>query len=214
MAPKAQNGPKRGYGVEYDHAEPSCNKGSVKPQERHTFRFPKEVYKWYRSAVMHTGKVHIHKAFFMLPVALAIAGYAIWNTFDRLWSKAPEEQATIEQVQQTGKPATPAQNRSLLNSEPRKAMTTAEYIKTFEPRIQGYPHTASRYDEITKPVTAPYPAACVYSSERDTCKCYTQQATPFPMDKVACIRIAQNGYFLDWQPDSQRREGENRDDRG
>ena len=39
-------------------------------------------------------------------------------------------------------------------------LTAEEYMETFRPRLNSLPHTAPRYDELTKPSRVRYPAAC------------------------------------------------------
>ena len=84
-------------------------------------------------------------------------------------------------------------------------VTPAQYVATYVPRIDGLPHTAPRYDEVTKPTIAPYPAACI--SMGDKCKCYTQQGTLLPPDKNLCTQIVANGFFQDWENSSTSNHG-------
>jgi len=44
------------------------------------------------------------------------------------------------------------------------SLTPADYAAAYTPRIAGLPHTAPVYDEVTKPVVAPYPVACIASA--------------------------------------------------
>jgi len=71
-------------------------------------------------------------------------------------------------------------------------MSTQEYIASFQPRVSGFPHTAPRYDEVSKPVTAPYPAACMSMGQR--CECYTQQGTKMETSPDICAFIVRRGY--------------------
>ena len=50
-------------------------------------------------------------------------------------------------------------------------MTAAEYVDSHKPRIAGFAHTAPRYDDVTKPLVAPYPAACMVMAGE--CRCYS-----------------------------------------
>jgi zona occludens toxin len=197
--------------LSFNYAETSCEKPYAKKNayQEKKLKFPKEVYSWYKSAELHTAKREVPKVFYLVAVGIFFALGAAWRFYDVTFNRENKPQS--EQVQTVVSGSEPQQATHAIVRRENQPMSTAEYVKTFEPRIQGFPHTASRYDEITKPVTAAYPAACVYSSERDVCKCYTQQATPFQIDKTACIRIAHNGYFLDWEPDQRRREDENHD---
>jgi hypothetical protein len=80
--------------------------------------------------------------------------------------------------------------------------TAAEYIDSFSPRFAGLAYTAPVYDDVTKPVVAPYPAACVMSRTR--CQCYTQQGTRLDVPGQMCKQITEGGFFVAWnQPIAQ-----------
>jgi len=79
---------------------------------------------------------------------------------------------------------------------PKTEISTADMLASFTPRIPGLPQTAPRYDEVTKPTTAPYPAACVSMGSR--CDCYTQQGTKLQTPADLCKQIVAGGFFQDW----------------
>ena len=54
-------------------------------------------------------------------------------------------------------------------------LLVAEWLVQQEPRVHGLAFRAPAYDEVTKPVVAPYPATCICSSTQ--CRCYSQQGT-------------------------------------
>jgi len=54
-------------------------------------------------------------------------------------------------------------------------LLVAEWLVQQEPRVHGLALSAPAYDEVTKPVVAPYPATCICSSTQ--CRCYSQQGT-------------------------------------
>ena len=87
-------------------------------------------------------------------------------------------------------------------------MTAAEYVDARIPRLKDFAHTAPAYDDVTKPTEAPYPAACVQMGK--TCKCYTQQATLLQVSGAVCVKIVQQGFFMDWKT-AQRGEFSPRD---
>lgn len=80
-------------------------------------------------------------------------------------------------------------------------MTPAEYVKQFQPRVPGLAYTSPVYDEVTKPVRAPYPAACVQGASR--CQCYTQQGTKLEVPKDLCQGIVAGGFFMAWDERKQ-----------
>jgi len=53
------------------------------------------------------------------------------------------------------------------------------------------------YDEVVKPVEAPYPAACVESVSQG-CRCYSQQATRLQVPDALCHGIVGGGFFVSW----------------
>lgn len=146
--------------------------------------YPKEVYDWYKSASLHTGKKRLPKQVWILAVALIAVPCMFWYAFKLLNAPAQKAAAAAE-VQQ------PVERKL----EP---MTAAEYAASFKARVGGFPHTAPRYDKVTEPVTAPYPAACVEMRSKG-CKCFTQQGTVMPIAADICTQIVKNGYFVDWE---------------
>lgn len=179
---------------------PSVEIQCEKPGPRQTAAFelkphPKDVYSWYNSATLHTVKRKIPKAFYFLAfafVAVPVAFYLAYKTVG-MNHKAPVEASAPSA---TAAAATPG-GRGKENS----VMTSAEYAQSFHPRIAGLPHTAPRYDALTAPTVAPYPAACIAGvrpgQKASSCSCYSQQATRLDIDEGVCRQIAANGFFMD-----------------
>ena len=183
--------------LRFNFAEMKCEQpGAGKNGQVTTRLFPKEVYDWYESASLHTGKKKIPKQVWML-LACAIAIPTLFYFGFKKVTKVGEVAPAVAAVNAPGAPG----NGSPAASG-HKAMTVAEYLESRRPRLPDFPHTAPAYDEVTKPVTAPYPAACVSQGER--CKCFTQQATPIKVTHSICTQIVENGYFLDWAPDQHK----------
>lgn len=150
--------------------------------------YPKDVYGWYRSASMHTGKKKIPRAVYVLGVVVLAVPLLGWLAFSKLpggaRSKpdtgATQAQAAVAPVQKAAGP-----------------MTARDYVASFVPRIPGLPHTASRFDAVTAPTEAPYPAACIQSKRG--CDCYSQQGTKLLMPADLCKQIVVGGFFMDWK---------------
>lgn len=156
--------------------------------------YPKEVYTWYRSASLHTGKKRIPKQVYVVAGCAVLVPVLLWfavkTVTSSLQAKAPKEQAiTPTQV------VTPARPAATPQAAPVKS--TAEYLAALTPRVPGLPHTAPAYDAVTAPAVAPYPAACISMGKR--CECYTQQATRLQTPHDVCVQIAANGFFIAWQ---------------
>lgn len=180
----------------------------------YTYRFNKKYYGVYKSAEVHTVKRNLPWGkLALLALALSAVGVAAWvglGVKSRVeGSSAPSVQAVQSSV---AKPASGGLLGHMQGGGASKdaPMTAAEYVSSFTPRVEGLPFSAPRYDEITKPTEAPIPAACVVV--RSKCTCYTQQSTKIRgMPDDVCRDIASNGFFMDFDPGSKRREAEQRD---
>jgi zona occludens toxin len=158
------------------------------------FVYPKQAFEWYKSAEVHTVKARLPwqvVAMFVLPL-LAIG--LIWWFYQS--KTAPEPKPGADGITEasgatsgTGAISAPPRQR-----DPRK--TTAEYVREQQPRVAGLAYSAPIYDEVTKPVHAPYPAACV--TLRGECRCYSQQGTRLSMDRSLCENIVKEGFFIAW----------------
>lgn len=163
--------------------------------------YPKEVYGWYRSASLHTGKKKIPRAVYVLaacaiavPAALYFAVTGVYKNATKQAKPAAESVATAP-----GTNAASSGNSNL--RQVAQVMTADEYIAHRVPRLPDFPHTAPAYDDTTKPTEAPYPAACVKMGK--TCKCYTQQATLLQVSGAVCLQIVAQGFFMDWKTASK-----------
>jgi zona occludens toxin len=152
--------------------------------------YPREVYKWYVSTSLNTAKLKIPFQAKLLVFSLllfpVLGYYGYKNMADR--SKPKEALSVVNGFQS---PPIGGQN------DVKKQLSAPEFVATFAPRLDGFPQTAPRYDDVTKPTVAPYPAACVSMGAR--CDCYTQQATKLQVPSSICLQIVKGGFFNDWQ---------------
>lgn len=159
--------------------------------------FPREVYNWYVSTSLNTTKTKIPfqvKLLLVLVLAVPIVGYLAYSSLKENLISKPSSK--ILPVDASAKPATVTSVATVSNS-PDVKLTPQQYLDSFQPRVVGLPHTASRYDQQTAPTVAPFPAACVKMAKR--CQCYTQQATMLDVSPAICEQIVKRGYFMDWQ---------------
>lgn len=182
--------------LEWAAVNPNCEKdGSGKTGTATMIPFPKEVYTWYRSASLHTGKKKIPWRVWLFLGALVLVPVLAYFAVTKVYGNTTRHgnpQGT------TGQPGTPGQA-----PKPPGKMTSREYLADRVARLPDFPHTAPAYDEVTKPTVAPYPAACVQMGDR--CSCYTQQATVMHVKHDTCLQIVQRGFFVDWQQPQQAR---------
>lgn len=148
------------------------------------FTFPKKLYGVYKSADQHTHKVALPKQVYLLfffAALLVFLGY-------RLFTKWSDSTQSVEDSppEITAPVKTHVASSDFLpdKSEKTDAEKTLEYLKSYIPRIEGFPHTAPRYDKITEPVEAPVLSGCVEMSGK--CSCFTQRGTRLQTAIDAC----------------------------
>lgn len=171
-----------------------CDKaGARKESVKEQFPYPKEVFTWYKSAEVHTVKRSIPMKFILiccLPLLLIAAGWYMYYWTGKKTHR--QETPVVEGVGLEAQAARPAQGGG------RQApMTQAEWLAVQAPRIAGLPYTAPVFDQVTQPVQAPYPAACVQSKSKG-CKCYSQQGTVIDTSEELCRQIVEKGFFVAW----------------
>lgn len=175
--------------LEWSAVEITCEKsGASKNAKVGMVPFPKHVYDWYDSAVLHTGKKRIPFKVYLLLGLVVLIPLVFWYGISSINKKASPVPPGAN-VAGTAPPGQPAV---------KGPMTTAEYVASYIPRIEGLPQTAPRYDDLTKPTTVPMPAACIKMGDR--CDCYSQQATKLMVPATLCLQIVKAGFFDDRLP--------------
>jgi zona occludens toxin len=185
--------------LQWDAVNMNCEKdGSGKAAQISTRSQPKEVYGWYDSAMLHTGKRKIPMKFWVLVIAPVLAIAAGWYASTRLMNMGKGDPAAASAAGAVaGGPVSGGGERA-------RPLTQAEYIASYQPRIAGLMHTAPAYDKLTEPRRVPVPAACV-EMKSVGCKCYTQDATSYPVELSMCRQLVAQGSFLAFQAEGDRR---------
>lgn len=183
---------------EWRSVREQCDKPAAREDsEKHLWKYPKEVFTWYKSAEVHTVKRNIPKRLIMLailPVILAGLGYMLYNSIMSRIEPEPEQQQQEQGGAAVGGMRVAAPGKDSQKYTYQNALHEAkQYAYDRTPRVTGLQHTAPAYDEIMKPKTVPLPVACVQS--KTACKCFSQQATPVEVPLHICMHIVQNGYF-------------------
>lgn len=189
--------------LEWPAVNPNCEKdGSGKTGTVTMVPFPKEVFSWYKSATLHTGKKKIPWRVWLLLACVLIVPlimyFAITGVHGNVTKGAKEATKTPTETTAKGTPSPPATITA--------GLTPDQYLDQRKPRFPDFPNTAPVYDELTKPVSAPYPAACMKNAT--SCKCYTQQATLLRVSAEVCEQIVREGFFMDWESDKDRRQNQ------
>lgn len=180
--------------LEWNAVNSNCEKaGSGESGSVKMVPYPKEVYNWYVSTSLDTAKIKVPFQLKVLIGVLLTVPVVVWYG----WTTFKERQgATIKQLQERNQQAQPGQAAALPSAPGqtvKTVLTPAEYAASYAPRIEGLAYTAPRYDDLTRPVTVPLPAACVSMGTR--CDCYTQQGTKLVTTKDVCLHIVKNGFF-------------------
>ncbi len=168
---------------------------------RHEWAYPKAAYAWYQSAEAHTHKTRIPMRLWIMVAAPLVAAACAWYVWDRWHSRIDGAPVGGEAAARGVALASPGARPVAGRDGPRSAL---EYANDFVPRVSGLAYTAPAYDDVTKPLDAPYPAACVAMGSR--CSCYTQQGTKLDVTPEICAGVVAGGFFVAWQRPVERSE--------
>lgn len=186
--------PKRSVVFEYVGCKESVHNGRSGYKNKYTFRWPAEVFKWYRSTVLNTHKPKMPKALLFLFVAPFLLGGLIWYTVKGVQAIGKPADSEDMPLSASGLPA----GSGVAPAATPAPKTLHAFLAERKPRIDGLAWTAPRYDDLTKPVRVPLHRGCVVMGERAQClldggsweKVSVSYAQHF---------IAQNGNFYDFE---------------
>jgi hypothetical protein len=181
-------GLKRATVHEWNAAKEQCEK-SREDSVRHEWSYPQDVFALYHSAEVHTHKARVPARVFVLlslPLLLSVLVWVVAKWWEKSGSVRPEKSPA-------GKPPAVAPEPSRARSG---KLLAAEWVAEYQPRVEGLAYTAPVYDDVTKPVRAPYPAACIASKAR--CGCYSDQGTRLDMRDALCRQIVERGFYVAW----------------
>jgi len=148
----------------------------------------------YHSAEVHTVKANVPwKRLAMIPLLLCLVGFAVWFGVGVFFgddeSPALAESESSSVFGSGGLIPQPATGDKFLSFQ--------DYVAQYQPRIEGLPHTAPAYDDVTKPKSYPKLACIIWrpDTEFEQCKCITQQGTTTKVPASTCKNLANNGMF-------------------
>ena len=160
---------------------------------RHEWRYPKSVFAWYKSAELHTVKSRLPARFWMLIALLVAIPVVFWLVYVRLWvqhGQAVKPAAAVASASSApGGAGSGVVSRYASPPRLADALSAGQYLATFRPRVAGLAFTAPAYDQLTKPVEAPYPSVCAYSAEFP-CRCWSQRGFALLVPKPLCEQLA------------------------
>ncbi len=156
------------------------------------WRYPKEVFNWYKSAEIHTVETRIPAKLWL---ALLIPVFVVFAIYYIFWLRPAQRVVPSVVPASPVVPSTPGSGPLLVSARP------ADYLSQFEPRVVGLPHTAPRYDALTVPVRAPVIAGCVLYGHPHMPTgghCVTQQGTMVRPPVAFIVSYVANGMFVDF----------------
>lgn len=187
------------YRLEHPKAFDPEDKAERDIAARSKYSPPKSVFGLYKSARAHTTVKrsiprYVYVAGLSAAAAIGLGIYAYGSISAKI---SGSQTANLESLKNPGSPG-----QHQVHGSPDK-QSRAEYLAQIEPRIPGMYHTASRYDEVTKPTDAPWPAVCVetqaWNGRPARCRCLDQQGNDYQTTEGVCSQIAHHGIFKDWQ---------------
>jgi zona occludens toxin len=173
------------------------------------FHFPKEYYGSYTSAEIHNIPNHTPFRYylkFIIPVLVVALCFFAYQQFNKA-AHSGEKTANEKKLQLTAPGET---NFMPISNSKNKEDDPNYYFTQNTPRVQNLPYSAPKYDEVTKPKSAPFPAACMVSKSKG-CTCFSQQGTKLFIENSVCLNIVENGLFQDFDPDGQNSKGNNQE---
>lgn len=177
-------------------------RGSRELAARTRYKPAKKVFGLYKSAEVHT-KVARRLPWQMFALALLLPALLAggWYAYGRVAAKG--QPIASETAGKTTKTAEGVRGGE--RSEERPVVTTAAYVDSYRPRVEGLVHTAPVYDGLTKPVDVPVPVGCIKSEKR--CQCYDQRGNPYDTTADICGQLVKRYMFVDFvRPERDRAE--------
>lgn len=187
---------------EWEQCETDPMRDASKKSARHSvWKFPTEVYTWYKSAEVHTHKRNLPwKQIAGLGVALVVvlgsAGYTAWHVMHGAGVAALPKAQEGEEPVVGGKRAKAVELGNPWDAQLRR------------PRIEGWERTAAVFDPLQRVKSQPKVAGCMELrvNETVTCECFTSQGSLLPMNRHDCARLMRQGWFDETAPESSAKQ--------
>lgn len=170
---------------------------------RKFWRYPKEVFNYYKSSSLHTHKFQPPFRLIMLFVLPIILIGLVW--FSVSWFKnqgnPPDVATDLSAVKN---------NQKLVenNQNPTKKEEIKDFFKSRVPQSNDFPESSPRYEDSLGVVAVPAIVGCVKNN--NTCYCYSQQSTRILVSPAFCNSYFDLGKFRDYSMDGV---GSNRNER-
>lgn len=148
----------------------------------------KKMYEQYKSAEVITQRLRVPWKVWLtllLPVGLIAGAWYFYS--NRL---------AVKPVPPPVSTTAPAVSGAVQNQNTTQKKTYD--LEAFTPRLEGLPHTAPRYDDLTVPVRVPVIAGCVWMHKQSKGHCYSQQGTRIAQTETFIKQFIERGMFEDF----------------
>lgn len=160
----------------------------------------KKAFDYYKSASIHVKfQKKRDKVFYIFPILAILFVYLIYRSmvnYGVMKSDQVSETNSSHAISQSASEveaeiADESKNGSVLqnNEKPPIGSKVSDYI----PTVQSLPETKPLYDGLRNPINMETVSGCV--SSRNSCNCYTEQATKVYVNEEMCRYWARNGVF-------------------
>lgn len=224
--------PMKGRATRYEYDEPQSKPTDWRTKQQALsvalWRYPREVFGWYRSTVVITSGhrarlprgLWIRLLMILLPLGLAIYLFLFHGSFfmtafggDSELQPGGGESASVSKnigrdLDQRFAPLAMSSSRSQAGFGVPEKDRVIDWTADFLPAVEGLPWTAPAYREVYRVQDHPRPQCVIVHDDFGgvaRCNCYTQQATRMrSISEQQCIGFARAGY---WDP-TRRPRGE------
>lgn len=192
---------------EFQQVRENCDKNLKNSISTH-FVYPKEVFNWYKSADAHTVKKRVPMRLIMIVLMPILAVVLAYFAVQSLYKIQTDPTKEMEKIGNAGTHNNKNDNQGTKAPNAQKSQDRPlTFAELHTPEVADFPHTAPIYADVTKPTSAPFPSACVMSKSKG-CQCFSQQGTKISMQPSTCEYIVENGVYVDWNVNPERRKEE------
>jgi zona occludens toxin len=187
---------------EWKGVKENCDK-SRSDSMRSEWRYPKEVFTWYKSAEAHNHKFRLPgkvMVLLCLPFIIALAIWYAMQNMGHLDSSSVLKQPVSPQSTPTVAPLAPTQKT---NQRPVYSDTKG-WLSQYIQRVDGLPHTAPRYDDLTTPQRVPTIRGCFITPEPlpgrpSRFVCMLDGGVYIYPPEQFVIQYLRDRFFIDWE---------------
>lgn len=170
---------------------PECSDGLSNKTEavKSSYTLPKEVFPLYKSSSLHTKPIRRYppQLFLMVGLLLLLSAFAVRMATKLYFKDDPTVEAAVK----------PATESKTAEPEPKPAQFD------YNPKLPNIPESAPAFADLAKPVSFPRLSGCVVNrAHPETCRCYTQQGTPYFVSPDMCMSYIDYGRFDPYRADT------------